>query len=301
MKNIWKTAIFLGCLLLLFGVGIVASYLQADLFVHNPLARRSAEVQTPADYQMTYESVELHTQDGLHLAAWYVPSQNGAAIIMAHGYKSNRSAMLKRAQMLAQHGYGILLLDLRAHGESDGDLVTFGLKEVQDVDAAYRYLLTRPNIAADQIGVLGCSMGGTVVLLSAAQNPGIKAVVSESTYATLNDAIPSSVANTGLPPLLFAPFVEWFAEKIAGFDASQISAIAHIHEISPRPVFVMQGGKDLVVIPQSGQRLYDAASEPRQLWWDSNVSHMAFADEQPAEYERRVVTFFDQYLLVKIK
>lgn len=299
MKNIWKTTIFLGCLLLLFGVGVVASYLQADLFVHNPPARRTAEVQTPADYQMTYESVDIHTQDGLRLAAWYVPSQNKSVIIMAHGYKSNRSIMLKRAQMLARHGYGILLLDLRTHGESDGELVTFGLKEVQDIDAAYRYLLTRSEIDANKIGALGCSMGGTVVLLSAAQNPGIKAVVSESTYATLNDAIPSSVANTGLPPLLFAPFVEWFAEKIGGFNASQISAIAHIREISPRPVFVMQGGKDLVVIPQSGQNLYDAASEPRQLWWDPNVAHMAFADEQPAEYERRVVAFFDQYLLGK--
>jgi fermentation-respiration switch protein FrsA (DUF1100 family) len=299
MNNGWKTVIFLGCILLLVGVGVVASYLQAEVFIHNPPERRSAEAQTPADYQMTYESLELKTQDGIRLAAWYIPSHNRAAVILIHGYKSDRTSMLGRAQMLTRHGYGILLVDLRAHGKSDGDLVTFGLKEVQDVDAAYRYLLTRSDVDADKIGALGCSMGGTVVLLSAAQNPAIKAVVSESTFAELSDSIPSAVADTGLPPILFAPFVEWFAERSGGFDAAQVSAIAHIRAISPRPVFLMQGGNDLVVIPESGKRLYEAAGEPRQLWFDDNVGHASFADELPAEYERRVVAFFDQYLLSK--
>lgn len=190
MKNVLKLAIFLGCILLLFGVGVVASYLQAQLFVHNPASGRSAETRTPADYQMVYQSLELQTQDGLRLAAWYIPSQNGAAVIMVHGHKANRADLLTRAQVLARHGYGVLLLDLRAHGKSEGDLITFGLKEVQDVDAAYRYLLTRPDVDADRIGAIGCSMGGAVVILSAAQNAGIKAVVSESAFATLSDAVP---------------------------------------------------------------------------------------------------------------
>ena len=299
MNNVWKTVIFLGCLLLLVGVGVAASYFQAELFIHNPPERRSDEVKTPADYQMTYESLELKTQDGLRLVAWYVPSHNHAAVILIHGYKSNRTSMLGRAQMLARHGYGILLIDLRTHGKSDGEIITFGLKEVQDADAAYRYLLARPDVDADKIGALGCSMGGTVVLLSAARNPGIKAVVSESTFAELSDAVPSAVADTGLPPILFDPFVEWFAERSGGFDAAQVSAIAHIREISPRPVFLMQGGKDLVVIPESGKRLYEAAGEPRQLWFDDNAGHANFAELFPAEYERRVVAFFDQYLLGK--
>ncbi len=299
MNQVWKTIIFLGCILLLIGVGVAASYFQAEIFIHNHPERRSSEVETPADYQMAYEDLELKTQDGLRLAAWYVPSHNRAAVILIHGYKSNRANMLKRAQMLAGHGYGVLLVDLRTHGKSDGEIITFGLKEVQDVEAAYRYLLTRTDIDADKIGVLGCSMGGTVVLLSAAQNPAIKAVVSESTFAELSDAVPSAVADTGLPPILFAPIVEWFAERSGGFDAAQVSAIAHIREISPRPVFLMQGGNDLVVIPESGQRLYEAAGEPRQLWFDDNVGHARFAEELPAEYERRVVAFFDQYLLSK--
>lgn len=299
MKNGLKLVIFFGCILLLVAVGVTASYLQAKMFLHNPREQRPTLTQTPADYQMSYETLELETQDGYRLAAWYIPSQNRSAVIMTHTYKGDRTVMLKRAQMLARHGYGILLLDLRTHGESEGELITFGLQEVQDIAAAYLYLLTRPEVDANKIGALGCSMGGTVALLSAAQNRGIKAVVSESTYATLQDAIPSAIANVGLPPVLFAPIVEWFAERIGDFDASKVSAMDHIREISPRPVLLMQGGKDLVVIPESGQQLYEAAGEPCQLWFDDDISHASFADEKPEEYEQRVVDFFDQYLLEK--
>lgn len=299
MKNILKLAIFLSCVLLLFGVGVVASYLRGQLLVHNPSSGRSHESRTPADYQMTYESLELQTQDGLKLAAWYVPSKNRAAVIMVHGHKANRADMLTRAQVLARHGYGILLLDLRTHGKSEGELITFGAKEAQDMDAAYRYLLTRPDVDASRIGAVGCSMGGAVVILSAAQNTGIKAVVAESAFAVLSDAVPSAISETGLPPIIFAPIVQWFAEREIGFKAEEISPINYIGKISPRPIFILHGGKDLVVMPDSGQRLYDAAGEPRELWFEPGLGHVEFINTLPGEYERRVVKFLDQYLLSK--
>lgn len=299
MKNVLKLAIFLGCILLLFGVGVVASYLQGQLFVHNPASGRSDESRTPADYQMVYESLELQTQDGFRLAAWYVPSQNGAAVIMVHGHKANRADVLTRAQVIARHGYGVLLLDLRAHGKSEGDLITFGLKEAQDIDAAYRYLLTRSDVDAHRIGAIGCSMGGAVVILSAAQNTEIKVVVSESAFANLSDGVPSAISETGLPPILFAPIVQWFAEREIGFKAEQISPMDYIGKISPRPVFIIHGGKDLVVMPDSGQRLYNAAGEPRELWFEPDLGHVEFINTLPDEYERRVIKFLDHYLLKK--
>ncbi len=293
----WKPIVFAGGLLALLAVGVLASYLEAQLFVHHPKERRSILHETPADYQLPYEKVELETEDGFHLAAWYVPSQNQAAVIVVHGYKGDRSLMLPRAQKIAQHGYGVLLIDLRAHGESEGELISFGLNEVRDVEAAYRYLLNRPDIDPDKIGALGVSMGGTVVLLSAAQNTGLKTVVAESAFATLPDAVPSAVASTGLPPAIFAPVVQWFAEREVGFKAEQVSAVDAIGKISPRPVLLMQGGKDLVVMPDGGQRLYDAAGEPRELWFEPELGHTAFIEELPEMYKRRVIEFLDTYLL----
>jgi uncharacterized protein len=278
------------------GMGVIASYFQAEIFIYNPVERRPAIEHTPADFGMQYGDVQFITEDNLHLKGWYIPTQNGASVILVHGYKNDRSTMLSRAQILVKRGYGVLLFDLRAHGESEGDLITFGLYEVRDVRAAYQFLLAQPGVDAEKIGILGGSMGGTVSLLSAEQIPALKAVVAESAFPTLHDAIPAAVANSGLPSVFFAPVVQWFAERLGHFRAAEISAIDQIGLIAPRPVFLLQGGKDLLVVPESGQRLYDAAGDPRELWFDAGVGHMSFVDERPVEYEQRVVAYFDKYL-----
>ena len=275
---------------------------QATALVHHPLEKRDHIDESPHDYGMNFESLTLTTEDGLHLAAWYVPSKNGAAIIVQHGYKSDREEMLDEAAMLAKHGYGVILVDLRAHGLSEGDEITFGVLETRDADAAYEYLLTRPDVDPERIGALGNSMGAVTLLLYAAQNPQIKAVVSDSAFSSLEDEIGKGVeVMTGLPAFPFAPMIRFFAERQAGFSASEVAAVEHIDEISPRPVFILQGGADALIPTDSGQKLYDAAGEPRELWFDPELDHVEFSTKRAEEYEARVVAFFDRHLLGKGK
>lgn len=299
----WLKVLGVGIVVLL-GMASVALLIvssdQASSLIHHPVEKRDTIDESPFEYGMDFQTVELTTEDGLKLAAWYVPSKNDAAIIVQHGYKSDREEMLDEAAMLSRHGYGVILVDLRAHGLSDGDLITFGRLEVRDVDAAYRYLLTRPEVDPERIGALGNSMGAVAVLLYAAQNPEIKAVVSDSAFASLQDEVANGVERfTGLPAFPFAPLIQFFAEQQAGFSASEVAAVEHIDEISPRPVFILQGGADQTVSPDSGQKLYDAAGEPRELWFDPQLDHVQFSTERAEEYETRVVAFFDKYLLEK--
>ena len=93
---------------------MMKAHSQAMWFVYPGEDRPRAE-ETPAEYGLPYEDVALTTSDGLPLAAWYVPSQNGAAVILQHGYRGNRGSVLDTAKLLASHGYGILMMDARAH------------------------------------------------------------------------------------------------------------------------------------------------------------------------------------------
>lgn len=295
-KWLKRSAYALGLLVFVVsGLIVLMSYNQARAFV---APFRGPTYVSPSDYGLEFEAVTLTTEDGLTIAAWYIPSRNRAVVILQHGIYQNRTVMLRKAEMLARHGYGLMLLDQRTRGMSDGDKFTFGKYEVRDTAAAYRYLIGRSDVDAQRIGGLGDSMGGVVMLLHAAQNRGIKAVVADSPFASLQDEIETGVKKiAGLPPFPFATLIQWFAERQNGIPASEVAPIKQIHSISPRPVFLMQGGKDTVIPPDSGQRLYDAAGEPRQLWFEPELEHIEFWWARPKEYEKRVVAFFDQYLL----
>ncbi|HLE28611.1 MAG TPA: alpha/beta fold hydrolase [Anaerolineales bacterium] len=281
----------------LSGLVVYISYQRAEFLTQRGL---SLPHNTPLEYSLTYEGVTLTTSDGLKLAAWHVPSQNGAALIVLHGYHGTRAEMLNEAQMLARHGYGVLMIEARAHGDSEGDDITFGLREVLDIRAGLDYLLARPEVNPERIGALGNSQGAVTLLLAAAQYPEIKAVVGNSPYASLQDEIATGVREfAGVPAFPFAPLIQFFAEQRTRFRAEAVAPVNHIAEIAPRPVLLMQGGRDTAIPPDSGQRLYAAAGEPKELWFDPDLGHTEFDTLRAEEYERRVIAFFDKYLLAK--
>ena len=88
-------------------------------------------------------------------------------------------------------------------------------------------------------------------------------------------------------------------EREGGYRASEIDATASIKKVSPRPIFLLQGGADVVISPSSGQRLFDAAAEPKELWFEPELGHVQFLAKRPEEFERRLVGFYDKYLLAK--
>ncbi len=300
MKRWQNVAVWAGgsILIILFVGLMVMSRSQALDLVTHPIGERDAIDQTPADFGLVYEDVSVTTPDGLKLVGWYIPSQNGAAIMAQHGYKSDRTGLLEEAAMLNEHGYGVLLTTVRAHDLSEGELISFGFNEMQDLEAWYQHLLTRGDVDSDRIGILGNSMGGSLVIQYAAQNENIRAIVAHSAFSSLDDTVATSIEHfTDLPAFPFAPAIVFWAEKEVGFDSAGVSAKTWISELSPRPVLLLQGGADTNISAESGQLLYDAAGEPKELWFEPELDHVAFDTELPEQYEARVVGFFDRYLL----
>ncbi len=248
---------------------------------------------TPGDLGLSYESVTF-TSDGIKFAGWYIPSRNRAAVILLHGYGNNRAMMLGQAQLLAQQGYGVLLYDLRGHGESGGTMRAYGWQDANDVNGALDYLQTRADVDQTRIGILGFSIGGQIAIRAAAQNQRLKAVIADD---------PGFVTGDDAPPP--ASFTEWPIYAMTWVDCKGIElrtgvtpppgVVRVIGQIAPRPLLLIATGQDM------GYRLiqhyYDLAGEPKTLWQIPETYHGGELSARPQEYAQRVTAFFDQALL----
>jgi dipeptidyl aminopeptidase/acylaminoacyl peptidase len=239
-----------------------------------------------------YEDVSFVTADGLMLRGWYVPSQNGAAVVLGHGHAANRTQLLPEAGILAHHGYGVLLFDFRAHGESEGDTTTLGDRERQDLDAAIGFVAARPAVDPERIGALGFSMGAAAVTLGAARDARLRAVVIEAAYPTLKEEV--AFFFRAIP--LAGPIATLWGQLEAGSDLDAARPVDEICGISPRPVLLIYGIDDGEVPPGSAEAMFAAACEPKALWLVEGVGHGGYVEVVSREYKRRLLAFFDEAL-----
>ena len=137
-------------------------------------------------------------------------------------------------------------------------------------------------------------MGAATLIRAAADSPEIEALFLDSSFASLNDEF-----NYLVPYPVINPLAEAIAQVETGIDLNEVSPLDEIGKISPRPVYIVQGLKDTVAPPDSGERLFEAAREPRFLWTDENAPHLAIYLDNPRKYQRRLLDFFDEWLLGK--
>jgi fermentation-respiration switch protein FrsA (DUF1100 family) len=279
-------AFALAAVALALAVGVMRLAHDAAVGYVHP-SRTDSRAGTPGSLGVSYQDVTLITVDGLRLAAWYTPSQNGALILAAHGYGGHRSAEMHA--LFARHQYGVVSWDFRAHGESEGDTVTFGYLERMDVEAALDMALA---LEAAHVGAWGASMGGASVIHAASQRPEIEAVVADSSFPALEDELTRAIT---VPA--FRPLVRYFAERETGLSGDQVRPVDWIGQIAPRPVFLIQGTADAAIPPDSAQRLFDAAGEPKVLWLQPGAGHVGAYSAAREEYEQRVIEFFKAALL----
>ena len=138
---------------------------------------------TPQEFGMEADEVVFTSNDGVDLWAWYVPSRNGSAVVLRHGSGSTATSVLPHAQVLAGHGYGVLMTDARGHGDSSGRAMDFGWFGDLDIRAAVDFLVGRSDVDPERIAVVGLSMGGEEAIGAVGADPRIAAVVAEGVSA----------------------------------------------------------------------------------------------------------------------
>jgi hypothetical protein len=250
-------------------------------------------VVPPNDLRVGYENVSFRTSDGLRLVGWYIPSKNGAVVIAFPGRKGTQ----EKARMLARHGYGVLLFDRRGEGKSEGEPNSWGWGGTKDVDAAIAYLQRRPDVERGRIGGLGLSVGGEMMLETAAETEALKAVVSEGAGARMF----TEEMDQDLPPLEKATVAPsaWIKQASIAVFSNQsppTNLKDLVPKIAPRAMFLIAApnaptGEDL------NRGYYKAAGEPKTLWEIPESKHVGGMHSRPREYERRVIAFFERALL----
>lgn len=273
-------------LVIAFGVSLVAlPFLIAYVGGH---VSRS---QVPT-LDVPHQDAVLHTDDGLELRGWYVPSRNGAAVIVFPG----RKGPLGRARMLARHGYGVLLYDRRGEGQSQGDPDSFGWDFNRDIRAGIQFLQHRPDVDPGRIAGIGLSVGGEMMLQTASETTDLAAVVAEGAGArTASEEIDDA---SGPDKVLAA--ISYGARDLTEIVVQGRMPPTNLKRlvprIAPRPVlFLHAGNKD---VGHLGPEYYRLAGAPKQIWQHAGGHTQGFAT-QPREYERRVVGFLDDALKVK--
>jgi dipeptidyl aminopeptidase/acylaminoacyl peptidase len=270
-------------------------HLQVDAFI-TPHRNTHIDPAPLLALNLPYEEITLTTTDGLTISGWYIPGRRAEAVILIHGIDANRMAVLPEAAVLADAGYHLLLLDLRGHGRSEGSEVTYGYREAWDVQAGADYLLARP--AVEQVGALGTSLGGAVVARAAAIDPRLAAVVIESSYSSLPDAVEDAFDSLSIfPKWPFAPLLVTLAERRVGLEISQIDTARDLAAVHPRPVLIIHGTEDHLFPPHHARKLYDTAREPKALWLIEGLGHGNPVIGREAEFKARVLTFFDHAFL----
>jgi uncharacterized protein len=290
--------------LLAVSYNTAGTYLTSDSPAEQPAATDETLHPTPVTNLVNgrLEPVSLVTSDHVVIQAYYYPPQNGATVILLHGYQSSHLQMVPLARKLMDEGYGVILPDFRGQGASQRGLITFGKNEILDVKAAHQFLLEQPEVNPDKIAIIGYSMGGSVAILYSAGNPTIHATIVQSPFTSVKDLIDRNTRQTfGISAGLMAPLIQYWIEQRIHVSLDQIEPIQKIHDISPRPIFILMGGKDQIVDPLSVKILYNAAGEPKKLWYDEDIGHLEFQMKHPERFEDRITKFLEDNLDVKPK
>lgn len=263
--------------------------------VRDEVVPAPSQVEIPDDLPFDVEEVVFEGGDGLKMHGWFVPSHNGVTIIMLHGYGSNRTMMLWHVEQLVDAGYGVLMYDERASGESEGERRSHGWEDIPDFGGAIDYLNTRPDVDASKIGAGGCSMGAMISLHGAAEYADIRAIWADGAGGMRAQDLPPVNSPMMLLTKASNYVIDWLYLNWQDFAPIQPTTKI-LGKIAPRPIMFVAGGAPH---PLYGSEVYymgylkTFAGKNAGLWIIPDAGHCGGPRARPDEYRQRMVAFFD--------
>ncbi|HEX3269125.1 MAG TPA: alpha/beta hydrolase [Ktedonobacterales bacterium] len=261
---------------------------------------RSRSAPDAATAGLPVRDVSFAASDGIHLAGWLALRSPGApTIILVHGFKAARQNMLPWARYLYAAGYNVLLYDSRGCAQSDGWKIGLGATETNDLIGAAHYLTGLSDLKVKRFGALGVSLGAGTVVLAAARESSLAAVVADSAWADEQPQL-DRMGSIPIGPLAVPvlPYEPALVNALIGADLSAARPLAVVGSIAPRAVMFIHSADDTnVTTPLSReQALYAATGSPKVEWIAPSGGHAGAFNAHPDEYQRRTLDFFRAYL-----
>ena len=255
---------------------------------------RDTKLEPPSEYGLDYVPVAFGTSDGLNIQGWIMETTEDApVVIFLHGFGDNRASSPSKvfgiAGALIQKGYNVLMFDFRGQGLSQGNRISAGLYETDDVLSAIKYLRQRGNTGA--VGIMGFSMGAATGLIAAGESDQIKGVAADSSFSDVLTVAKSHFERRSIPDFLISPGM-FLVKCLYGVDFSLVSPLNALKRVQS-PVFLIHGGQDSTVPVDEAFQLSDVLqnSESR-LWIVPEAEHTDAYFSRPKEYTTRLLSFF---------
>jgi pimeloyl-ACP methyl ester carboxylesterase len=275
-------------LALLFAFRIAYSAYRQQRAVFFP-ARRPVAVENQRTGLPGVRDVAFRAGE-IELRGFYAPSRNRRAVILVHGAGGDRSSLLAEARMFSSRGYGVLSFDLPGHGESGGE-IRWAEPERASVRAAVDWLDESAELGPRGIGAFGFSLGGYVLVQVAAVEPRLSGLVLSGTPSDPVEQVRYQHARYSF--LSQSPAL--FVLERGGMDLA-VRGVDFASQVAPRPLLVIGGSEDHTVPARMAEALFRAAREPKELYLIAGADHGSYRDKGGAEYESRLVGFFDRAL-----
>jgi fermentation-respiration switch protein FrsA (DUF1100 family) len=305
--------------LLIISVVVTTAYTALSIYIATQLiyVPQKPIYATPASLGLQFKYVTFPSRvDHVQLKGWYIPGvrpdgtlTSQRTIIVVHGNRTNRAdkdvGLLVLSGDLARHGFAVLAFDMRGTGESLPAPLSLGYFEQRDVLGAVDFLrsgpVPYPTLNRTRIiGGWGVSMGAATLLMAAAQEPAIRAIVSDCAYADIIPILEREVPKGGHLPALFTPGTLIAARVLYGVDFYADRPIDFVPSIAPRPIFFIHGASDTYIPPTNMNTLATAARTGSnanvQTWLVPGAEHAKSFKVEGAVYVDRIVAFYNATL-----
>lgn len=242
------------------------------------------------------EEVNIPVADNETLAGWYAPPTDGsgAVVMVLHGSRSDRRDGLRHARVLHEAGFGVLVYDQRASGESTGERQSVGLYDQRDITPIIDWLAEYSEVDVDRIGGVGLSLGAHILVMAGPNEPRLKAIWSDGLGINNVEDIPSYYDGIGATLIRFINRQAfWLAEVYLGEEL--VPAKQLIPQIAPRHLMLVAGG--LAPYEADFNREYEPyLGENGDLWIIENAGHVGGLSADSEHYSARIIDFFDTAL-----